>query len=37
MRGIEANKANLIVATQGNATRIALRVDKAAKGLIKNG
>jgi len=25
------------VATQGNATRIALSVDKAAKGLIKNG
>ncbi|PKK85026.1 MAG: Ni/Fe hydrogenase subunit alpha [candidate division Zixibacteria bacterium HGW-Zixibacteria-1] len=30
-------KANLIVATQNNSARIALSVDKAAKGLIKNG
>jgi len=30
-------KANLIVATQNNAARIAMSVDKAAKGLIKNG
>ncbi|MDP8243119.1 MAG: Ni/Fe hydrogenase subunit alpha [Candidatus Hinthialibacter antarcticus] len=29
--------ANLIVATQNNAARIALSVDKAAKGLIKKG
>jgi F420-non-reducing hydrogenase large subunit len=29
--------ANLIVATQNNAARIALSVDKAAKGLITNG
>jgi F420-non-reducing hydrogenase large subunit len=29
--------ANLIVATQNNSARIALSVDKAAKGLIKNG
>ncbi len=29
--------ANLIVATQNNAARIVLSVDKAAKGLIKNG
>jgi F420-non-reducing hydrogenase large subunit len=29
--------ANLIVATQGNAARIAMSVDKAAKGLIKKG
>jgi F420-non-reducing hydrogenase large subunit len=29
--------ANLIVATQNNAARIALSVEKAAKGLIKNG
>ncbi len=29
--------ANLIVATQNNAARIAMSVDKAAKGLIKNG
>jgi F420-non-reducing hydrogenase large subunit len=30
-------KANLIVATQNNAARIAMSVDKAAKGLIKDG
>jgi F420-non-reducing hydrogenase large subunit len=30
-------KANLIVATQNNAARIAMSVDKAAKGLIKGG
>jgi F420-non-reducing hydrogenase large subunit len=30
-------KANLIVATQNNAARIAMSVDKAAKGLIKRG
>ncbi len=30
-------QANLIVATQNNAARIALSVDKAAKGLISNG
>lgn len=29
--------ANLIVATQNNAARIAMSVEKAAKGLIKNG
>jgi F420-non-reducing hydrogenase large subunit len=29
--------ANLIVATQNNAARIAMSVDKAAKGLIKKG
>ncbi|MEW6238304.1 MAG: Ni/Fe hydrogenase subunit alpha [Candidatus Omnitrophota bacterium] len=29
--------ANLIVATQNNAARIAMSVDKSAKGLIKNG
>lgn len=29
--------ANLIVATQNNAARIAMSVDKAAKGLIKHG
>ncbi len=29
--------ANLIVATQNNAARIALSVDKAAKGVISNG
>jgi len=29
--------ANLIVATQNNAARIALSVDKAARGVIKNG
>jgi F420-non-reducing hydrogenase large subunit len=28
---------NLIVATQNNAARIAMSVEKAAKGLIKNG
>lgn len=30
-------KANLVVATQNNSARIAMSVDKAAKGLIKNG
>ena len=30
-------RANLIVATQNNAARIALSVDKAAKGVIHNG
>ena len=30
-------KANLIVATVGNSARIAMSVDKAAKGLIQNG
>lgn len=30
-------KANLIVATQNNAARIAMSVEKAARGLIKNG
>ncbi len=30
-------RANLIVATQNNAARIAMSVDKAAKGLIKKG
>jgi len=35
-RGI-ITKANLIVATQNNAARIAMSVDKAAKGVIKNG
>jgi len=30
-------KANLIVATQGNAARIAMSVEKAAKGLIRGG
>jgi F420-non-reducing hydrogenase large subunit len=35
-RGVIA-KANLIVATQNNAARIAMSVDKAAKGAIKNG
>ena len=30
-------KANLIVATQNNAARIAMSVERAAKGLIKNG
>lgn len=30
-------KANLIVATQNNSARIAMSVDKAAKGLIHNG
>ena len=31
------NQANLIVATQNNASRIAMSVEKAAKGLIKDG
>jgi F420-non-reducing hydrogenase large subunit len=35
-RGI-IRKANLIVATQNNAARIAMSVDKAARGLIKKG
>ena len=35
-RGI-ITKANLIVATQNNAARISMSVDKAARGLIKNG
>jgi F420-non-reducing hydrogenase large subunit len=35
-RGI-ITMANLIVATQNNAARIALSVDKAARGVIKNG
>jgi len=35
-RGV-MTKANLIVATQNNAARIAMSVDKAAKGVIKNG
>lgn len=35
-RGI-IKKANLIVATQNNAARIAMSVDKAAKGLIREG
>ena len=35
-RGVITN-ANLIVATQNNAARIALSVDKAAKGAITNG
>lgn len=35
-RGI-ITSANLIVATQNNAARIALSVDKAAKGVISNG
>lgn len=30
-------KANLIVATQNNSSRMAMSVEKAAKGLIKNG
>jgi len=30
-------KANLIVATQNNAARIAMSVDRAAKGVIRNG
>jgi F420-non-reducing hydrogenase large subunit len=30
-------RANLIVATQNNAARIAMSVDKAARGVIKNG
>jgi F420-non-reducing hydrogenase large subunit len=35
-RGV-VTKANLIVATQNNAARMAMSVDKAARGLIKNG
>jgi F420-non-reducing hydrogenase large subunit len=35
-RGV-ITQANLIVATQNNAARISMSVDKAAKGLIKNG
>ncbi len=35
-RGL-VRKANLIVATQNNAARIAMSVDKAARGLIKKG
>ncbi len=35
-RGV-IEKANLIVATQNNAARIAMSVDKAAKGLISHG
>jgi len=35
-RGV-ITKANLIVATQHNAARIAMSVDKAARGLIKSG
>jgi F420-non-reducing hydrogenase large subunit len=35
-RGV-ITKANLIVATQGNAARIAMSVDKAARGLIHDG
>ncbi len=35
-RGV-IRKANLIVATQNNAARIAMSVDKAAKGLIRRG
>jgi F420-non-reducing hydrogenase large subunit len=35
-RGI-LTRANLIVATQGNAARIAMSVDKAAKALVHNG
>jgi F420-non-reducing hydrogenase large subunit len=35
-RGI-IKKANLIVATQNNAARIAMSVDRAAKGVIRNG
>lgn len=35
-RGV-ISKANLIVATQNNAARIALSVDKAAKGAIRDG
>jgi F420-non-reducing hydrogenase large subunit len=35
-RGV-ITKANLIVATQGNAARIAMSVEKAAKGLISKG
>jgi F420-non-reducing hydrogenase large subunit len=35
-RGV-VTKANLIVATQNNAARMAMSVDKAARGVIKNG
>lgn len=35
-RGV-ITRANLIVATQNNAARIAMSVDKAARGMIKNG
>jgi F420-non-reducing hydrogenase large subunit len=35
-RGI-VTRANLIVATQNNSARIAMSVEKAAKGLIRNG
>jgi F420-non-reducing hydrogenase large subunit len=35
-RGV-ITKANMIVATQNNAARIAMSVEKAAKGLIKKG
>jgi len=35
-RGL-VTKANLIVATQNNAARIAMSVDKAARGLIRKG
>ena len=35
-RGV-ITRANLIVATQNNAARIALSVDKAAKGMIQDG
>jgi len=35
-RGV-VKKANLIVATQGNAARIAMSVEKAAKGMIRGG
>jgi F420-non-reducing hydrogenase large subunit len=35
-RGV-ITKANLIVATQNNAARIAMSVDRAAKGVIQNG
>lgn len=35
-RGV-VTQANLIVATQNNAARIAMSVDKAAKGVIQNG
>ena len=35
-RGV-VTRANLIVATQNNAARIAMSVDKAAKGVIQNG
>jgi F420-non-reducing hydrogenase large subunit len=35
-RGV-ITKANLIVATQNNAARIAMSVDKSAKGVIREG